>query len=254
MVSRLLTRIGYVSLGIVYAILGWLAIHAAQLALLGGTDRVRGFRAAFRYLLAHHNGPAVLAAVGCGLAAFTLGRALDAFDRRAATPARFAAAIDALAHLVLAWMAAALLLRIKRGGSSPRPALGWILEQSWGSGAVKIAGIVVMVIGAFQLWQGLTGKLRLKLSHRKLATETVRAVTRVGRFGYAIRGVVTGIIGWFLFRVGREFDPRKYRDIGGALEIIQGMRFGPFLLGIAGLGLVSYGAYLAMLGFFRRGV
>jgi Domain of Unknown Function (DUF1206) len=254
MVRRILTRVGYVSLGIVYAILGGLAVHAAALALAGATDRVRGFRAAFRYLLAHQNGPAVLAAVGCGLAAFTLGRALDALDRRAPTPARIFAAIDALAHLVLAWMAGALLLRLRRGANSARPALGWILEQPWGSGVLKVSGAVVGAIGAFQLWQGLTGRLRLKLSRRTLSKDAVVVATRVGRFGYAIRGVVTAIIGWFLFRVGRDFDPRKYRDLGGALEIIQGMRFGPVLLGIAGLGLASYGAYLALLGFFRRGI
>lgn len=251
MIRRVLLRLGYVSLGLVYAVLGILATRAGAVALFGGFDRVKGFPAAFRYLLARRDGQLILGSVAAGLIAFTIARALDAGDaRRASRLARIFAGIDALAHGVLAWIAIALLLRLKRG-LEIRQMLAWVLEQFWGSDALKLAGIVVMAIGGFQIWQALTGKLRL-LPSRKVGSDTARLVIRVGRFGYASRGAVSAIIGWFLFRVGRELDPKRYRDIGGALNALQEMRFGPLLLGLAGLGLAAYGAYLAFVGFFRR--
>ena len=75
---------------------------------------------------------------------------------------------------------------------------------------------------------------------------------RIGRFGYIVRGIVTLIIGWFLFRVARDADPSKFHEIGGALDVIHHVPLGSALLVIAGLGLAAYGAYLVFLGFFRR--
>ena len=53
-------------------------------------------------------------------------------------------------------------------------------------------------------------------------------------------------------RVARDLDPSEFREIGGALEVLHRMRFGGILLGIAGAGLCAYGAYLVLLGFFRK--
>jgi hypothetical protein len=63
---------------------------------------------------------------------------------------------------------------------------------------------------------------------------------------------VTAILGWFLVRVALELDPRSYHGIGGALGLLQAMRFGGVLLAVAGVGLVAYGAYLVILGLFGK--
>ena len=52
-------------------------------------------------------------------------------------------------------------------------------------------------------------------------------------------------------RTADDLDPSNYHDIGQALGVLEAARFGPFLLALAGMGLVSYGAYLALLGIFR---
>jgi hypothetical protein len=249
MLRRLLTRLGYVALGAVYVALGGLAIHVA---VVGARDRVRGFSAAFRYLLAHPWGPHVLTAIAAGLAAFTFARMLDAVDRRLSPFARAVALADAIGHAALGSMAVRLLLRVRRGFDS-RSALGWILAQPWGANALKAAGVVVMAIGAFQIWQGVSGRLRLRRARRALGAATDTAI-RVGRFGYVVRGIVTAIIAWFLLRAADAMDPARYHGIGGALEVLERMRFGAGFLGLAGVGLVAYGGYLALLGFFRRKV
>jgi uncharacterized protein DUF1206 len=245
---RLLTRFGYAALGAVYVSLG---IVAVRVALAGARDRVHGFPGAFRFLLSQQHGDTILTCLAAGLAAFVLARLVDAADRRWSRLGRIFAFFDAIAHAGLAWMAVTLLRR-QRGASSARPALAWLLAQPWGREALEIAAILVIAIGAFQLWQAFSGRLKRQLFRRRDLGSVVPFAIRIGRFGYGVRGVVTAIIGWFLVRTARDADVGKFHEIGGALDVIHRMRFGSALLVIAGFGLVAYGAYLVLLGFFRR--
>lgn len=243
-----LRRAGFVALGAVYLALG---VVAVRLPLVHARRPVGGFPAAFRYLLAGPYGWPVLAAIACGLAAFTLARLADAADSRVSTPGRAVALADALGHAALTWGAVALLLRIRRGLDT-RSALEWILGRPWGPSVLTVAGIAIVVIGAIQVAQGISGRLRRKPSPQRLGRTASGIAIRVGRFGYTARGIVTAIVGWFLIRAARDLDPGSYKDMGGALGLLQSMRFGPVLLVLAGAGLAAYGAYLAVLGLFSR--
>jgi hypothetical protein len=244
-----LTRFGYAALGVVYAALG---VVAVRIALAGARDRVRGFPAAFRFLIGQEHGSVIVTCIAVGLSAFVLARLVDASDSRWSVLGRILAFLDAIAHAGLVWMAIALLLRLKRGPTFPRSTLAWLLAQPWGVTGLEMAAGIVIVIGLIQLWQALSGRLRSRLIRRRSLGPVVPVAIQVGRFGYAVRGVVTLIIGWFLLRTARSVDSRKFHEIGGALDVIGAVRFGPVLLGIAGIGLVAYGAYLVFLGFFRR--
>jgi Domain of Unknown Function (DUF1206) len=246
---RLLTRLGYAALGVVYAALG---VVAFEIALAGARDHVKGFPAGFRYLLSHPYGPTVVACIAAGLAAFVVARLLDAGDRKRPTLARCLAFGDAIGHAGLAWMAVSLLLRIRRGPGFSRPFLEWLLSQPWGKTTLEVTGFGVIAFGALQIWMGVGGgRLGQQLAAHRLGAAAPYAI-HVGRFGRAVRGLVTAIIGWFLVRVARDLDPREFREIGGALEVLHKMRFGGLLLAIAGAGLCAYGAYLVLLGFFRK--
>lgn len=240
-------RIGFAALGVVYATLGALAVHLAWTR----ARHVGGFPAAFRYLLAQRYGAAVLIGIAIGLAAFTLARLADAFDGKTPAFGRVVAFVDAVGHAVIAWLAVALLLNLRRGHAL-RSALAWMLEQPYGAVALLVVGIVVIGLGAAQLVQGLTGRLSRQPSPQRMGRTATGVAVRVGRFGYATRGVVTAILGWFLVRVAIEGDPRSYRGIGGALGLLQSMRFGGVLLAVAGAGLVAYGAYLFAVGIFGK--
>ena len=241
MVRRLLVRFGYGALG----------AAAVQIAVAGARDRVLGFSGALRRLLEQPHGTALVSGIAAGLAAFVLARFLDAADRRRGPLFRAVAGVDALAHAGLAWAAVALALGIRGHRSSARPALAWLLSEPWGASALTVAAFVVIAIGAFQIWQGLRGLPRRQLSPRPLGPAAPFAI-RVGRFGLFVRGIVTAIIGWFLLETARDADPRKFHEIGGALEVLRGMPAGGLLLGVAGGGLAAYGCYLVLLGFFRR--
>jgi hypothetical protein len=240
-------RIGFIALGAVYATLGFLAIHLAWTR----ARHVGGFPAAFRYLLEQSYGTPALAAIAIGLAAFTLARLTDTFDGKNSAFARLIAFVDAIGHAALGWLAVAGLLHVRRH-TEIRSALAWALEQPYGATLLLVAGVVVIGIGAAQIFQGATGRLARQPSPQRMGRTSTRIALRVGRFGYTTRGVVTAMIGWFLVRVAIERDPRSYHGIGGALGVLQSMRFGGVLLAVAGAGLVAYGGYLVVVGLFGK--
>ena len=68
-------------------------------------------------------------------------------------------------------------------------------------------------------------------------------VVRLGRLGHAARGVVFGIVGWFLVRAAMNHDPAQAGGLGDALASLQAAPYGRWLLGLVALGLVAYGLF-----------
>jgi Domain of Unknown Function (DUF1206) len=242
-----LTRVGFCALGAVYAGVGYLAI---RVAVAGARDRVKGFRGSFRFLLEQPSGRLLVGGIAAGLLAFTLGRLLEVADRKRSFLSKVGSFVDALAHAAMAWGAVALLLRVRRGPTT-RSLLGWLLARPWGVTLLEIAGAVVILIGVIQMVQAVSGRLS-NLPRKASLGAAGPVILKAGRFGYFARGCVSAIIGWFLIRTAIALDPRNYHDIGAALGVIERVRFGGLLLGIAGAGLVAYGGYLVVLGLVRR--
>jgi hypothetical protein len=246
----LLARAGFFAMGAIYGAIGFVA---ARVAFLGARDRIAGMPGALRFILRQQHGPAVLRVVVAGLAGFTLwhlGEALRSRPRRGAI-ARFGHAAAAIGYAALVWTGVHLLLRL-RGGSSvaSRKGLAWLLSQSWGSSAITFVGLVVLAAAAGQLWQAWSGRLQERF--RKLGRRGSRFVLAVARFGLASRGVVFAIVGWFVIRTARERDPSQFREIGGALTVLSRTQAGPWLMGIAGLGLLAFAFYMWTLALFRK--
>jgi hypothetical protein len=248
MLRRLLTRFGYTALGVVYVALGGVALYVA---IAGSRERASGFAGTFRLLLNRPSGPTVVTWIAAGLAAFVLARLADAADRKWPRLDRLIALAVALGHGALLWMVISLLLRMKRGPTFSHSAIAWLLSRPWGATALEVIGIAIIALGVYQLWQAASGRLRQRFKQRQLGSAHAYAI-HVGRFGLAARGLVTAIVGWFLVRAARDLDPREFHEVGGALEVLHKMRFGGLLLALAGTGLCAYGAYLVLLGFFRR--
>ncbi len=51
------------------------------------------------------------------------------------------------------------------------------------------------------------------------------------------------IVGLFLCIAAWRTDPSQAQGLGGALSVLAAQPFGPWLLGVAALGLIGYGRY-----------
>ena len=70
-----------------------------------------------------------------------------------------------------------------------------------------------------------------------------RTFTALGVVGHFARGVVFGLIGFFLVRAAWQYDPKEAVGIDGALAEVLQQDYGDTLLGIVAAGLIAFGLY-----------
>lgn len=255
---RALARFGYAARGVVYVIVGALAVTAA----IGGGGRTTDTKGAVQTLLAQPLGYVLVALIAIGLVAFSLWRATQAIadaDRHGTgakgLTIRGGLLVSAVTHLLLAVFAASLVLGDggasggSSGDGSTQTWTAWLMAKPFGRWLVGLVGVAVIGAGLAQIVKGWTAKFekRLQVDQSKL-----RWATPISRFGLLARGFVFLIIGGFIALAAYNYDPQQARGLAGALETLQGQPYGQILLAVVALGLVAFGLYCFIEAAWRR--
>lgn len=251
-----LARAGYVAYGVVYVLVGVLAVQAA----FGGGSKAASQEGALRQVLLAPLGKVLLGLVAVGLLAYAMWRLFQGMldpenegrDARGIVK-RVDHALNGLFHAALAFSAGQLALGSGGGGGgSPDDWTARLLAQPLGRWLTVIAGAVIVGAGLYQLYEAYKADFRDELKAGEMSARVKTWATRSGRFGYAARGVVFGVIGVFLVQAALLTDPDQARGLGGALETLARQPFGPYLLGAVALGLVAYGVFMFVVARYRR--
>ena len=126
------------------------------------------------------------------------------------------------------------------------------LDQPLGRWLIGIVGLVVIGIAISALYKAYSAKFREHLKTHTLSTSEMTWVTRAGRAGYAARGVVFLLIGWFFIQAALHSNAKETGGLDQALTTVAQQPYGPWLLGIVAAGLVAYGLYGWCEAFYRR--
>ena len=102
-------------------------------------------------------------------------------------------------------------------------------------------GLAIVGAGVFNLWRGLTARFRKRLKLRKMGEVEDRVFTAVGVIGHLARGLVFGLIGFFLVRAAYQYDAKEAIGLDGALAKVLEQDYGDTLLGFVAAGLLAYG-------------
>ena len=252
-------RCGYVAKSVVYTLVGVLAAQAA-LGTGGTTTDARG---ALPQIIQAPFGQVLLAATAIGLVGYGLWRFIQAgmdTENKGANAqgllTRGTYIIIGVSHLVLALSALQLLLGSdgdsSGGDSSAQDRTTWLLSQPFGQWLVGLVGLVVIGVGLYQWYQAYSSKFRDQLKLAEMSSTQQRWGTRLGRLGFAARGVVFGIVGSLLIAAAIHAEPQEARGLGGALTTLAEQPFGSWLLGVLAVGLIAYGVYVLVEARYRR--
>jgi hypothetical protein len=251
----LVARLGYLSYGVVYGLIGALALLAA-LGQHGG--RVTGGEGAIERLPRNDWGEPVLWALAVGLTCYALWSLIRAlFDREHELRdsngllTRVGYGVSALAHSLLAVYAFQKAAGVGRSSGNDS-IIAKVLD--WPGGSLVIAGVGLAVIGfgLFQLYRAIKNRLGSELAWDELPAERRRIAERVARCGLGARGIVFPIIGGSLIAAAISSNPGEAHSFGDALGELASQPFGQVLLGIVSAGLVAYGVYMLFLAFYPR--
>ncbi|MEH3061296.1 MAG: DUF1206 domain-containing protein [Methylobacterium radiotolerans] len=240
-----IARFGYGARGVVYIVVGALALLAA----LGHGGRAGDSKDALRAVMAGPFGAAVVGLIALGLAGFALWRLVEGItdaDRRGTSakgPAvRGAHLISAGLYLGLAASAASLSLGLgMSGGDGVHDGTAWLLSKPFGRWLVALVGLAV-VGGGFgflgKAWRGdVTDRLALDARARD------RWAGPIGRFGYAARGLAFLIIGGFLVAAAWHQRSSDAKGLAEAFALLRAQPYGWILLGLVAAGHAAFGAF-----------
>lgn len=253
-----LARLGYAAKGLVYMVIGGIAVQAA----VGRGDRVTGSEGALESVARQPFGRVLLAVVALGLVGYALWKLVQAIrdpehkggDAKG-NAARVGFGISGLVHAGLALEAGRLVLGSGMGDGSESGAdnrTAMLMEQPFGRWLVALVGLGILGFGLYELYRAYKEDVAKRMHLLGLDSDTRHWVIRSGRFGYAARGVVFGLIGFFLIQAALHYNPSEARGLGGALHALQGESYGPYLLGTVALGLIAYGIFAMVKARYRR--
>ena len=251
-----LARFGYAARGVVYAVIGLLAIQAA----FGGRGQIEQQatpQGALQRIAEQSR--FLLALVAIGLAGYALWRFVQAVldpENKGSDPKglvkRGAMLASGIVYATLAIFAARIISGSGSSGGGSQNTAASLMDKPFGRWLVVLAGIAVIVSAAYQIHEAYTKKFRKRLKLEEMDPTEERLATHTGQVGLASRGVAFLLSGWFLIQAGLRYDPSQARGLGGALETLARQPYGPWLLGIVALGLIAYGAYSFLQARYRK--
>jgi hypothetical protein len=251
---ELLSRAGFVARGLIYAIIGILALKLA----LGQGGKLTDQKGALHTVAQQPFGKVLLTLVAIGLGGYSLWRLIRAaighgpegsdkgFDR-------VAAAASGIAYGAMCALAIEILLGAGgRSGANVKKSTAGVLGWPAGTWIVGIVGVVLIGVALYQGYRGITKKFLDESKVEEMGPQVKKWISRLGTFGHLARMVVFGLIGVFLVTAAIDYKPSKAVGLDGALAKIVNHSYGPFLLGIVATGLIAFAVYSLSDARYRR--
>lgn len=251
-----LARLGYAARGVVYVVVAYFAIRAAM-----GAGRAVGTEEATLELLSQPQGTVLLWIVAIGLLAHALWRFAQAgvdTDNHGSDGKglviRAGLVGSGIVNLLLAMFVfgvlGAGLDRFGPGGGGSGPdtlqrLLGFSNSQ-WLVYLVALIPLGVAIAHFIKAWKAKFDR------YFECDEETMRYVRPISQFGLAARGVVFLLIAWLMMLGGSRYKPTDPPGLEEALEAVQGMPAGGWLLLAIGVGLLAFAIYSVAEAVWRR--
>ncbi|MGN6380900.1 MAG: DUF1206 domain-containing protein [Gaiellales bacterium] len=249
-------RVGFVARGVVYVMIGVLAI---ELALgHGGTN---ASQAGALSTIAHQPfGQALLIAIAIGLAGYAGWRLLQAArgtgfeDGHAHGGDRLIALGSGLVYLALFGLAVRVLTSPSHHASSPKAGktTADVFNLPAGREIVGVVGVALVIGGLANAWRGLSRSFVKDARTGEMGPTTRRWYTRLGVAGYLGRAAVFVLVGALVTRAAIDYKASQAKGLDGALQTLVNRPYGPPLLIAVAACLIAFGLYSAVDARYRR--
>jgi hypothetical protein len=239
---ELLTRMGFAARGVMYILIGYLALR------VGRTEDGAG---ALEWLDSG-GGRIVLIVMAVGFLAYAVWRLSEAAidseghgNDAKGVAVRLGGAVSGVIHLSLAWLA----LSLGMGGSgqegdAAEQGASTALTFPGGEAALAVAAAILLATGAYQLIKAI--KLGF-LKHIDPAVAGKPWIAWLGRAGYLARGVVFVVMANFLWRASRQSNAEAAGGMDQAMDAMPSS-----LQILVAAGLLMFGIFSLVEARYRR--
>ncbi len=244
-----LGRAGLVSRGILYAVIGVIAIRIAT----GGGGPKADNQGAVAAIARQPFGRVLVAALALGLLGHAVWRlaqgALDRDDEgddAQSLAKRGGQVVRGLWYAALAVVTGSKLFGPAGGGGggkSEDKATSGVLGLPLGRYLVYAGALAFLGAALFNLYRAVTTDFEKHLRKGKMSDFEKAATKAIGILGHLARFVVWTLVALFLGRAAWQFDPQEAVGLDGALRKLAGQPYGSALLLAVAIGLLCYSLY-----------
>jgi hypothetical protein len=239
-----LARAGLVARGIIYILIGWIAVLVA----LGHGSHEADQQGALQYLAGKPYGLVSLWLLGVGFAAYALWRLSEAAFGVAGDGKRAGPRLRSLARAVIYGGLSYLTFQVLSGtqgsqSGQQQDVTARVMQHPGGRWLVGIVGLVIIIVGLVLVMEGVRRKFMKYLRASQMSRRTRRVVELLGVTGTIARGVVVALVGIGVVDAAVSYNSAASGGIDKALLGLRNQPAGPVLLMLVALGLVIFGIY-----------
>jgi Domain of Unknown Function (DUF1206) len=249
-----LSRAGFVARGLVYGIIGVLALRLA----IGAGGKITNQEGALHAVAHQDFGQFLLTLVAIGLGGYSLWRlfraAIGHGPEGSDSPVERVGALGSgIFYGTICVAATKILVGAKEGstGNAKKTTAG---VYTWPGGAwiLAAAGVVMIAVAGYQGYRGVTRSFLKDSKTEEMSPEMKRWITGIGTIGHLSRMVVFGLVGIFLIKAGVDSRPDAAVGLEGALAKVLHRAYGSSLLGIVAAGLIAFALFSLSEARYRR--
>jgi hypothetical protein len=243
----LLARAGFAARGVLYVIIGFIAIGIA----FGHSHSQADSAGAVRVVAATPVGLIALWLLAAGFIGLALWRLAEAaYGGPGPAEHKPGSRLAALGKAVVYGVLAFTVVKYAIGAGAPKSSnqqstdlTASLLHHPGGRAVVVVVGIALIVSGAYLAYSSWRRDFLEQLSLAGTSRRTRRVVIRLGQVGGIARGVVFAAVGAFLVIAGVKAQPGQAKGIDATLRAFAQTPLGPWLLVAIAAGLVTFGLY-----------
>ncbi|MET9609327.1 DUF1206 domain-containing protein [Streptomyces sp. NPDC006512] len=253
-----MARCGLVARGLLYVLIGVIAVRVAFGGSGGGEEADR--TGALQELAEKPFGGVLVWAVGIGLVCMTLWRLSEAVLGAAGPDGdkvgkRLAAAARTVFYGVVAFSVLSFAAGSgggQSGDEQSRDVTAQALDLPGGPWWVAAAGAGIAIGGVVIAVQAVRRTFRKHLAMDRQPEGVRKAVELLGVVGGLARGAVFAAVGAFVVHAAVSYDPAKAKGVDDTLRTFAETPAGPWLLVAVAAGLVLFGVFSWAMAIWRR--
>ncbi|MGX7681490.1 DUF1206 domain-containing protein [Jatrophihabitans sp. DSM 45814] len=240
-----LGRLGLASRATIYLLIGVFALLLA----LGQRPPEADQRGAMQEVARHTGGFVLLFVLGVGLAGYAVWRFTEAAVGVKGEPNKVLPRLQSFSRgCIYAFFAVTAFnvlahSRVESQATQQQLLTARVLQHPAGRWLVGLAGVVVIVIGAVLVVEGVQRKFKKYFALSDLRPPARRVVWILGTVGTTARGLVFALTGFLVVKAAWDYDPQQARGLDGALRKLADSPYGHWWVGAAAAGLIAFGLY-----------
>lgn len=252
---RFLPIFGCLSTGVVYTGIGVIAM-LSLLQLKNGGASANSMMATLQNFT---GGSIIIGAILLGMLSYILWRIYESIKDPyhygktwTGLTRRTGIALSSFADAFIGYSAFTVLLGSRAVSENGSPqhqqkVIGSVLDSSMGKELIIALGVAIAVTAGVQFFYGITRGYRERLDIAKIDITKKKAIFVLGFTGYIARGIIIGIMAFFILKAGFTGNAEYAVNTDKAFDFI-GDNIGKLAFSVVAIGTIFYGLFMFALG------